>query len=68
MNENELSAVAGDLVTFKHVPTRGVVQLIVEIPVSQMVHAWEVLGVPDPGQQIRVGIARIVVEGRHEEI
>lgn len=57
--------ISGDLTTFKHVPTRKVYQLIVEIPAEAAAAAFATLGMPGAVSQIPVAVARLV-EGNQE--
>lgn len=51
--------ISGDLTTFKHVPTRKVYQLIVEIPAEAAQAALATLGMPGTVEQIPVAVARL---------
>lgn len=51
--------ISGDLTTFKHVPTRKVYQLIVEIPAEAASAAFATLGMPGAVSQIPVAVARL---------
>jgi hypothetical protein len=54
--------ISGDLTTFKHVPTRKVYQLIVEIPAEAASAAFATLGMPGTVSQIPVAVARLNIE------
>lgn len=56
--------ISGDLTTFKHVPTRKVYQLIVEIPAEAASAAFATLGMPGTVSQIPVAVARLVDDAR----
>lgn len=55
-----MSALAGNFADFKIIKTRSVLQIVVEIPIEQGQKALELLGIPQPGQEIPVAIARLV--------
>ena len=45
--------------SFKHVPTRSVLQLVLEVPIEQAEAALDLLGIPQPGTQTWCAIARL---------
>ena len=54
-----VAAIAGTFCTYRHVPSRGVVQLVVEIAVEHQAAAFEALGYPEPGKSLHVAVARL---------
>lgn len=52
-------AISGTFADFKLVKTRGQAQLVVEIPIEQAQAALEVFGVPQPGKEVPVAVARL---------
>lgn len=56
---NTPPAISGEFSTFKHVPTRKVYQLIIEIPSEAAEAMFATLGTPGGSEQITVGIARV---------
>lgn len=52
--------ISGELTTMRHVPTRKVYQLIVEIPAEAAAAAFAALGTPGAVDQISVAVARLV--------
>lgn len=56
---SNLPAISGEFSTFKHVATRKVYQLIIEIPSEAAQTMFATLGTPGGSEQITVGIARI---------
>lgn len=54
------SAIAGTFADFKIIKTRSVLQIVVEIPIEQGQAALELLGIPQPGAEIPVAIARLI--------
>lgn len=61
------AAIKGDLTTMKHVPTRKVYQLIVEIPAEAAAAAFAALGTPGSVEQIPVALARLNLEAAKAE-
>lgn len=55
------AAIAGTFSDYRLVKSRGVLQLVVEIPVEQQSQAFDALGYPMPGQEIHVALARLAV-------
>lgn len=53
------AALAGSFADYRLVKSRGVLQLIVEIPVESQAQAFEALGYPIPGTDIPVAVARL---------
>ena len=56
------AAIAGTFTTYKHVPSRGVVQLVIEIPVEAQAAAFAALGYPEPGKSLHVAVARLDIQ------
>lgn len=56
MNNAIVSGVFSD---FKLVKTRGVAQLVIELPLERAANALEMFGVPQPGEEIHVAVARL---------
>lgn len=64
------AAISGTFADYRLVKSRGVLQLVVEIPVELQAEAFEALGYPVPGTDIHVAIARlqpILPAGAHLE-
>lgn len=59
--------ISGELTTMKHIPTRKVYQLIVEIPAEAAAAAFAALGTPGAVDQIPVAVARLVEQPAAEE-
>lgn len=57
---NEHAIVAGSFADFKIVKTRSVAQLIIEVNIEDAENAIRAFGVPMPGAEIRVAVARLV--------
>lgn len=57
----EPAAITGDLSDYKYVKTRKVFQVVVEVPIEQAVQVQNTLGALDPGGNVPVVIARLVV-------
>ena len=54
------AAIAGTFADLRTVKTRGICQLVIELPIEQADHALEMLGgVPQPGKEKWVGVARL---------
>ena len=53
--------------SFKHVPTRSVLQLVLEVPIEQAEAALDLLGIPQPGTQTWCAIARLKEGGDANE-
>lgn len=53
------AAIMGTFANYKLVPTRSVLQVIVEVPVEQQAAVFAALGYPIPGSEINVAIARL---------
>jgi len=51
--------ISGDFSDFKLVRTRGVAQLVIEIPIERAKHALDLLGIPESGKSTSVAVARI---------
>lgn len=51
------AAIRATYADFKHVKTRGVLQIVCEVPIAAAQHALDVLGVPDPATERWVAIA-----------
>lgn len=54
------AAISGVFADYRLVKTRGVLQLIVEVPVERQEQAFEALGFPVPGTDIHVALARLM--------
>jgi hypothetical protein len=52
-----MSAIKGDYTTHKHIPSRKVYQLIIEIPEEEFPNACSILGYPSTSESTSVGIA-----------
>lgn len=55
----DAAIIAGNYADFKLVKTRSTCQLIIEIPIEQAEAAIRVFGIPMPGHEIPVAIARL---------
>ena len=53
------AAIDGSYADFKLVKTRSVCQLVVEIPIERAEEAIRKFGIPQPGQEIAVALARL---------
>ena len=53
------AAIDGSYADFKLVKTRSVCQLVVEIPIERAEEAIRKFGIPQPGQEIPVALARL---------
>jgi hypothetical protein len=54
------AAIAGTFADLKTVKTRGVLQMVIEVPIEQGAHVVEAFGFPQPGAEIPVAVARLV--------
>ena len=54
------AVIAGTFADLKTVKTRGVVQLVVEVPIERAASVVEAFGFPQPGEEIPVAVARLV--------
>ena len=54
------AAIAGTFADLRTVKTRGVVQLVIEVPIEQGAKVVEAFGFPQPGQEVPVAVARLV--------
>ncbi len=61
------AVIEGSYADFKLVKTRGVAQLVIEIPIERAAEAVAMFGIPQPGQEIAVAIARLVEIGDDEQ-
>lgn len=52
-----MTAISGDYRTYKHIPSRSCVQIIIEVPEEAFPNVCEVLGYPITGESKHVGIA-----------
>lgn len=52
-------AIAGDYSDLKFIRTRGVAQIVVEVPLEQGEEVVRLFGTPIPGSNVRVAIARL---------
>lgn len=62
MTDNKPAAIAATFVDFKNVKTRGVLQLIFEIPIHGAKDALDMLDMPDAGKERWFGIAALAKE------
>ncbi len=53
------SVVCGSFANYRFVPTRSVVQLIIECPVEMQEHLFRILGFPMPGTELPVAVVRL---------
>lgn len=60
MTDDKAAVFSAVYANFKNVPSRGVVQLIFEVPIESYDAAYRVLGVPNPGHQCWFAIARLI--------
>jgi len=56
----ELAVIEASYSDFKLIKTRSSAQIILEIPIEEAERALKIFGVPMPGAEIRVAVARIV--------
>lgn len=61
------AALAATYASFRHVPSRKVLQVVFEIPIEQTEHAMKVLGVPKPEEARWFAIAAMEAEKPKEE-
>lgn len=54
------AVISGNYADFKLVKTRGVCQLVVEIPIEQAEQAVQMFGIPRGGEEIAVALARLI--------
>ena len=59
--------IEGSYADFRLVKTRSVAQLVIEIPIERAAAFIEAFGIPLPGQEIAVAIARLVEIGDDEQ-
>lgn len=57
--------VSGTFSDFKLVKTRSVAQLVIEIPIERAADAVAIFGIPQPGQEIAVAVARLIESPAH---
>jgi len=60
------AVIQGTFADLKSVKTRGVVQLVVEVPIEHAAKIVEAFGFPQPGHEIPVAVARLI-EGKAEK-
>src|SRR6185437_11188093 len=53
------AAITATFSDYRLVKSRGVLQLVLELPVERQAQAFEALGFPMPGTDIHVGVARL---------
>lgn len=53
------AAISGVFADYRLVKTRGVLQLVIEVPVERQAEVFEALGYPMPGEEKPVAVARI---------
>jgi hypothetical protein len=69
-----MSAIEGQFVTFKHISTRGVIQMVIEAPETSAPEVFAHLGYPRSGESLYVAVVRLcppderVVETHHKEL
>ena len=54
-----MSAIEGQFVTFKHISTRGVIQMVIEAPETSAPDVFAHLGYPRSGESLYVAVARL---------
>lgn len=55
----DVAAIQGTFSDYRLVKGRGVLQIVVEIPVEAQAQAFAALGYPEPGKDIHVAVARL---------
>lgn len=55
-----MSAIEGQFVTFKHISTRGVIQMVIEAPETSAPDVFSHLGYPRSGESLYVAVARLI--------
>lgn len=55
----DLAAIQGNYADFKLVKTRSVCQLVIEIPIERAEQAIKAFGIPQPGSEIAVAVAKL---------
>ena len=53
------AAITGDFATYKHIPSRKVVQLVIEVPQEAQEAMFQALGYPVSGETVPVAVARL---------
>lgn len=63
------AAISGEFTTIKHVPSRKVYQLVIEVAEEAAQHAFDTLGMPGHGGHIALArlVEKITPENRHAE-
>lgn len=61
------AALIANFAEYRLIKTRGVLALIVEVPVERQAEAFAALGFPQPGQEIPVAVARLNNPGARAE-
>lgn len=64
---NQHAAIAGSFADYRLIKSRGVLQIVVEVPVERQAEAFAALGYPVPGADIHVAVARLVSSGAGAE-
>lgn len=59
MNTSRAHLIEGTFADIKSVKTRGVAQIVIEIPIQNAEHAIRLLGYPQPATEVHVAIARL---------
>lgn len=59
-------AIQGNYADFKLVKTRSVCQLVIEVPIERAEQAIKAFGIPQPGTEIPVAVARIKPVAKQE--
>lgn len=62
MPSNGRAAMTGNYADFKLVKTRSVVQMIIEIPIERGGEVTRMFGLPQPGEEIPVAVARLTAQ------
>lgn len=54
-----MSAIEGEFVTYKHIPTRAVFQIVIEAPEEAAPEVFAALGYPSSGKSLYVAVTRL---------
>jgi len=58
--------IQGSYAMLKFIPTRSVVQIIIEADITQAQHIIDVLGTPNPASECPVGLVRLVEDSNEQ--
>ena len=56
--------ISGTYSDWKLIKTRGVVQIVIEVPLENWRQAVDLLGMPNPSEEVHVAVARLKMDSR----